>query len=289
MEPITMSTDPQEQWMDSVYIPVTEDDDGNETIKPQDVITVIPATATSQAWFVLQADGKDCYTKSGAPTRKLRVEHPAGFHSAGTDYSAWLEERRMELEDNCEQQYEWYFNHLAMWERVEERLAAGHGKPIHQVVGITVSCGIAQCAERIQSLNCLLRFLCTVHTLRLVNDHDGSRGLDELDGANPVRLIALSVYDGALVFFLSPREILAKSVNVDDKNLDCVAGGKLPQTVGGFGVVDKGFELDVVVERFKVLTCDLDVLEYAFSDCDAGNDNDELLEAVAAGKFKDCP
>ena len=111
MEPITLSTDPREQWMESVYIPVTEDDNGNETIKPQDVINVIPATATSQAWFVLQADGKDCHDPRGGK-RGRRIEHPAGFHTAGTDYSEWLEEGRMELEENCEQQFDWYFRAL---------------------------------------------------------------------------------------------------------------------------------------------------------------------------------
>lgn len=69
-----------------------------------------------------------------------------------------------------------------------------------------------QRAERIQSLNCILRPLRAVHTLQLVNNHDRSRGLDEFDadcdssamilsevGASTNRLVLLlQIIDGRL-------------------------------------------------------------------------------------------
>ena len=63
--------------------------------------------------------------------------------------------------------------------------------------------------------------------------------------------------------------------------------GELPQPVDLLGVVDEVLERQVVVERAEVLGGDLDVLEHALADGDAGHHDDELLEAVAPRQFED--
>ncbi len=121
MEPITLNTDPREN--DGLYIRVTEDEHMNQTIYPMNVVTVIPATNTMQAWLVLQADGKDCFTP-----HDVRVAHPAGFFTVGADYDeqlAWLEKERARLEAEYEEQYDWYFMCLDDMKRRAEREATG--------------------------------------------------------------------------------------------------------------------------------------------------------------------
>ena len=126
-----------------------------------------------------------------------------------------------------------------------------------------------------------------VHALRLVDDDDRPRRLHELDGLAPGELVALLVDDVALLLCLGAGEVLAEGVDVDDEDLQRVAGGELAQPVHLLGVVDEVLEGQVVVERAEVLGGDLDVLEHAFADRDAGHDDDELLEAVAPRQLED--
>ena len=123
MEPITLNTDPREN--NGLYIQVTEDEHMNQTIRPMNVVTVIPATNTMQAWLVLQADGKDCFM----PPHDTRLAHPAGFFTVGAanydEQLAWLEKERARLEAEYEEQYDWYFNHLDAMKRRAEREARG--------------------------------------------------------------------------------------------------------------------------------------------------------------------
>lgn len=123
MEPITLSTDPREN--DGLYIPVTEDEHMNQTIHPMNVVTVIPATNTMQAWLVLQANGADV----SMPPNKTRVAHPAGFFTVGAanadEQLAWLESERARLESEHEEQFDWYFRHLEAMRSRAEREARG--------------------------------------------------------------------------------------------------------------------------------------------------------------------
>lgn len=123
MEPITLSLDPREN--DGMYVPVTEDEHGEQTIHPMDVISVVPATNTTQAWLVLQADGQDVFM----PPKKTRVAHPTGFFTQGAanadEQLAWLESERARLEAECEEQFDWYFRHLEAMKRRAEREARG--------------------------------------------------------------------------------------------------------------------------------------------------------------------
>ena len=158
---------------------------------------------------------------------------------------------------------------------------------VDEVVGIPVGGGIAERAERIQRLDGLLRLVGRIHALRLVDDDDRPRRLHELDGLAAGELVALLVDDVALLLFLGAGEILAEGVDVDDQDLQRVAGGELAQPVDLLGVVDEMLEGQVVVERPEVLGGDLDVLEHAFADGDARHDDDELLEAVAPRQLED--
>ena len=148
---------------------------------------------------------------------------------------------------------------------------------------------IAERAKRIQRLDGLLRLVRGIHALRLVDDDDGPRRLHELDGLAAGELVALLVDDVALLLLLRAGEILAEGVDVDDQNLQRVAGGKLAQPVHLLRVIDEMLEWQVVVERPEMLGGDLDVLEHAFADGDARHDDDELLEAVAARQLEDRP
>ena len=123
LHPVTLSTDPREN--DGLYVPVTEDGRMNSVLNPMDVTAVIPATNTTQAWLVLQADGKDC----SMPPHDTRVAHPAGFFTVGAanydEQLAWLEKERARLEAECEEQFDWYFRHLEAMRSRAEREARG--------------------------------------------------------------------------------------------------------------------------------------------------------------------
>ena len=92
-------------------------------------------------------------------------------------------------------------------------------EPVDEVVGIAVRGGVAQGAERIERLDRLLGLVGGVHALRLVDDDDGPRRLDELDGLAAGELVALLVDDVALLLFLGAGEVLAEGVDVDDQDL----------------------------------------------------------------------
>ena len=146
---------------------------------------------------------------------------------------------------------------------------------------------VAQGAERIEGLDRLLRLVGRVHALRLVDDDDRARRLHELDRLAAGELVALLVDDVALLLFLGAGEVLAEGVDVDDQDLQRVAGRELAQPVDLLRVVDEVLEGQVVVERAEVLGGDLDVLEHALADGDARHDDDELLEAVAPRQLED--
>ena len=106
-------------------------------------------------------------------------------------------------------------------------------------------------------------FVGGIDALGLVDDDDGPGRLHELDGLAAGELVALLVDDVALLLVLGAGEVLAEGVDVDDQDLQGVAGGELPQPVHLLGVVDEVLEGQVVVERPEVLGGDLDVLEHA--------------------------
>jgi hypothetical protein len=64
--------------------------------------------------------------------------------------------------------------------------------------------------------------------LRFINDHNRARSLNKLHGLSAGEFVALLVNDIALLFGLGASKVFPKSVNVDDKDLQRVAGCKLP-------------------------------------------------------------
>ena len=99
-----------------------------------------------------------------------------------------------------------------------------------------------------------------IDALRLVDDDDGASCLDELDGLAAGELVALLIYDVALLLFLRAGEVLAEGVDVDDKNLKRVADRKLPEPVDLLRVIDEILVFNIVVERFEMIFRDLQVL-----------------------------
>ena len=83
---------------------------------------------------------------------------------------------------------------------------------------------VAQRAERVERPDGLLRFVGGIHALRLVDDDDGARRLHELDRLAAGEPVALLVDDVALLLLLGAGEVLAEGVDVDDEDLQRVAG-----------------------------------------------------------------
>ena len=136
-------------------------------------------------------------------------------------------------------------------------------QPVDQVVGIAVRGGVAQGAQWIERLDGLLGLVGGIDALRLVDDDDGPGRLHELNGLAARELVAFLVNDVALLLFLGAGEVLAEGVDIDDQDLQRVAGGELPQPIDLLGVVHEMLEGQVVVERPEVLGGDFDVLEHA--------------------------
>jgi hypothetical protein len=160
-------------------------------------------------------------------------------------------------------------------------------EPVDQVVGVAVCGRVAKRTKRVECLDGPLRPVGRVDALGLVDDDDGARGLDELDRLAARELVALLVDHVAPLLCLGAGEVLAEGVDVDDQDLERVAGRELSEPVDFPGVVDEVLERQVVVEGAEVLGGDLDVLEDALADGNARNDDDELLEAVAMRQLKD--
>ena len=158
---------------------------------------------------------------------------------------------------------------------------------INQVVGVAMGRRIAQRAQGIQARDGLLAEV-GFEVLRFVQDHDGVRGLDELDGRHPG--FAHLVDDIAPIFPpLSPRGrgagregagILGEGVDVNDQNLNGIRKGEMAKLVHSGRVVHHELGALVIVERLEMLPGDLQALQHALADRHRRHHDDELLEAV---------
>lgn len=123
LQALTLSLDPRDHKWEGGYLHFTEKEDG---INERDVMTVVPATATMQAHFVLQADGKDCYMP---PLNNQRIDIFAGFFTQGAtdhaEYVAWLESERQRLEQELEHHFGYYLRQLEAVRNRKEREARG--------------------------------------------------------------------------------------------------------------------------------------------------------------------
>ena len=113
-----------------------------------------------------------------------------------------------------------------------------------------------------------------LHVLRLVQDHDGLRRLNELDGLQ-ARLAHL-VDDVALALLFGRGtvpcagclgRILRKGVNVDNQNLDRIRQGKVAQLVDLGRLVHHELDTLVVIQRLEVLFGNLQAFHHPFTDC----------------------
>src|SRR3954470_6753168 len=139
---------------------------------------------------------------------------------------------------------------------------------------------VAKCAEGIQRLDRLLSPFRRIDTLRLVDDDDRPRGLDEFYWLAPRQLVAFLVDDIAFPLCFASGEILAKCIDIDHENLQRVACGELPQPVHLPRIVDEVLEGQIIVESAKVFCGDLYVLEHTLTNCYTRHHHDEFLKAV---------
>ena len=149
---------------------------------------------------------------------------------------------------------------------------------------------VAQGQQRIEGLDGPLGLLRGVHALGFVDDDDGPRRLDVLDGPPPghfvlllvnyIELFALLVGECVVVHYITG--VLLERLNVDDHNLDFVADRELAHLGEVVGAVDEVVEGRVVVESPEVLAHQADGGEHALADGHRGHHDDEFLEAVLA-------
>ena len=106
---------------------------------------------------------------------------------------------------------------------------------VEKVVGIAVRRAVAQRRHRIEIANCAARFLGRIDALRLVDDDDRVGGLNELDGPAARHAVVLAVDDVELLQLLLGHlrqvlvgNILLEGLDVDDHDLNLIAGRELP-------------------------------------------------------------
>lgn len=117
------------------------------------------------------------------------------------------------------------------------------------------------------------------HVLRFVEDEDGTGLLDIFEG----QAFAWEFFGGL------EDDIggLVEGVEGDDEDLDEGGGGEGAQLTQAGAVVFDQVDGFVFVEGAEVVAGDLEVLDPAFVDGDAGDDDDELAEAEAFAQFID--
>ena len=152
---------------------------------------------------------------------------------------------------------------------------------------------IAQRHHRVEVADCPPRLLSRIDALRLVDNHNRIGGLNELDGPPPGHAVVFAVDDVKLLQLLLGHfrevlvgNILLEGLDVDDHDLNLVAGRELPHLTKALEIVDEVIERRFLVKRLEMLFCHVDALENAFADRDARHDNDELLEAVGLAKLE---
>ena len=165
---------------------------------------------------------------------------------------------------------------------------------VEKIVRVAVRRAVAQRRHRIEIADRAARFLGRIHALRLVDDDDGVGGLNELDRPPPRHAVVLAVDDVELLQLVLGHlrqvfvgNILLEGLDVDDHDLNLVAGRELPHLAEPLRVIDEVIERRLVVERLEMLLRHVDALEHAFADGDARHDDDEFPEAVGLVQLED--
>lgn len=157
---------------------------------------------------------------------------------------------------------------------------------VNEVMMLDVRRGVAEDSERRERCDGLFRLRRRIDGLRLVDDDDGMRGGDELDGLAAVQPVVGAVDDICLVFCGRIGEAAAESVDVDDHDLHGVARRKRADFVEFRAVVDECIIRQVVVEVRKMVARDLDGFPDALFDGEVRHDDDEFREAVGLMEFE---
>ena len=123
----------------------------------------------------------------------------------------------------------------------------------------------------------VLRLLCAVHALGLVNDDNGVGVLDVTNCRLAVEPVLLLVDDILR---------LPESVDIDNHDLNITAGGERTHIGQLCGIVYKIAAERVVVEGGKMLLGDLQGLIHTLPDGDGWNYDDELGKAVLLVQLK---
>src|ERR1700693_1077251 len=149
------------------------------------------------------------------------------------------------------------------------------------VVRVSVGGAVAEGKERVERGEGSDAQL-ALHILRLIEDEDGSCGLNEVDRRSALKPIRGSKDD---IAFALLAERLVETVDRHHVELETAGGRELPNLAEVLGVVDVVPERKVVINLVEVCLCDLDCLEHALADRHRWNDDDELAESVASAEF----
>ena len=158
---------------------------------------------------------------------------------------------------------------------------------VEHVVLVDMGRRVAQGAQRVQGGDGLAALGCGIDALGLVDDDHGIGRLDKLDGAAARHPVVGPMDDVRLVLLRRVREALAEGIDVDDHDLNAVAGRKVPYLSELLRVVDEIVEPDVLVEPAEVFFGDLERLVDALLDGHRGNHDDELGETVGPVQLED--
>ena len=137
---------------------------------------------------------------------------------------------------------------------------------------------IAQGAERMEASHGLQLFVRADRRLRLVDDDDGIRLAQKLDGTRPAKLLVVVAIDEV--------HFLLKSVDDDDHDLDVRIHGEVANLLDMVAVIDEIIVRHIVVKLTKMLLRDVERLLHTLFDGVARHDDGELREAVPLVQFQ---
>ena len=135
--------------------------------------------------------------------------------------------------------------------------------------------GISQGAKRIHLVEGFLAppLQTAIHTLRLINNQDGPRRANQVDGLFAARLLAVLV---EVIHVL-----LVDGPDCDDHDLNVLAGREVSDLSEFPRVIEEVVERHARIQAAEMVCRDLQRLIDAFLDGDRGNDNHKLGEAVS--------
>ena len=141
------------------------------------------------------------------------------------------------------------------------------------MIRVPVSGRVAQCTQRIERLDRLLRGGGIVHRLRLVDDHDGIGTRHEVRRPVPGKLVPLLAKNPAV-------RLAPEGIDVDHHDLELIAGSELPHFPQLLGIVNEVVVRHLIVDRAEMLARHFQGLERAFTDRDGWHHDDEFGKAV---------